>query len=662
MASRAGPPWRPWKLDILQSVMLLLVVVFAVATVLVPAIVARGQAAIEHTRRQNIGWIGVRAIQELQYAEIAVLSCERKLDVASSCGDAQVASDIIAARIETWGHGSFGEYVLEDPERSRLLQRLRDDVPRLEAAIGALETSDGVARALKILEDMRLPVEEIAAQSFAFAYRAFEESNSILSDVQNTQHVMLFGLLGCGFVLIALFVFQNRLLQRAYAHERKVAEEQAHLANHDALTGLAKREAFRSHLKMLAGRPIAILAIDLDGFKPVNDVFGHLAGDAVLVSVAQRLMDAIGSNPGDLASRFGGDEFFVVLADADLATARSVADAILKDLRRPHVYDGHLLTVNASIGIAVHGAADESIVRNADLALNRAKTSGKNCILAYEAEMGEEIEQLRRLESDLEGAAARGEFVPYYQPQIDMATGRIEGVEAQVRWLHPARGMLELAEFLMVAESSGQIVGIGRAMLDRVCRDAVAFAQPIRVSVNVSAIQWLRSDIPAIVAKCLAETGLAASRLTLEISEGAVRRDEARFREAVDRLHALGVSVSLDSFGAGHSSISYLYINGFSFDEVKTDCTLLSRVGLDHGLPIVRGLANFCRQSEIRLVMQSVETADEASVLIDAGCEIGQGGLYHRPMPVADFAGLLQAGTRRSAHTPQRIGKAIAAE
>lgn len=658
VARRAASRWKPWKLDLLQAIMLLLVVVFAIATALVPAIVARGQAAIEHTRRHNIGWIGVRAIQELQFAEIAVLSCGHKLAVAATCGDAQAAFDIVAARIDTWGHGSFGEYVLEDRERSQMLQRLREDVPRLEAAIGRLGTSDGIAQAIEVLEDMRRPIEEMAAQSYAFAYRSFTESSSILADVQNTQHLMLLGLLGCGFVLIAIFVFQNRLLQRAYAAERKVAEEQAHLAKHDALTGLAKREAFRNHLTTLAGRSVAVLAIDLDGFKPINDLFGHLAGDAVLVSVAERLTAAIGSNPGDLTSRFGGDEFFVVLVDADLARAQVVAAAILDDLGRPHAYDGHLLTVNATIGIAVSDGADEDIVRNADLALNRAKGSGKNCVLAYEPDMGEATDKRRRLEEDLEGAAERGEFVPYYQPCIDLATGRIEGVEALARWMHPVCGLLEPAEFLAVAESSGRIVEIGHAILERACREAVAFPEPIRVNVNASAVQWLRADLPELVARCLAETGLPAARLTIEVTEAAMRRDLTRYREMADRLRDLGVSVALDNFGTGQSSLTYLYMNGLFFDEVKTDRFFVAKVSGPHGMPILSSLVSLSSQLGLRLIAQGIETADEERLLVDAGCEIGQGFLYRRPMPAADLTALLHgSATAREANR-----NAIAAE
>lgn len=658
MRISARAQWRRWKLNVVQAGLLLLVLVFAVATVLVPSLVARGHAAIEHTRRQNVGWIGLRAIQELQYAEIAVLTCGRDLSDSSKCDDAQVAADVLAARVDTWGHGEFGDYVDEDAGRTRLRQQLRDAVPRLEAAVATLDMPDGVTHAMKVLETMREPIEEIAAQSYTFAYRAFEESNAILAEVQNTQHILLLGLLGCGFVLVALFAYQNRLLQRAYAAERKVAEEQAHLAKHDALTGLAKREAFREHLKTLTGERVAVLAIDLDGFKPINDLFGHLAGDGVLVSVAERLRAAIGANPGDLASRFGGDEFFVVLADADLTTAECVANRILDDLRRPHAYDGHLLTVNATIGIAVSDAADEDIVRNADLALNHAKGSGKNRVQAYEPDMGEAIDRRRQLEAELEGAAARGEFVPWYQPTIDLATGRIVGVEALARWRHPTRGVLEPADFLTVAESSGQIVEIGRAILEHACRDAVDFPEPIGVSVNLSAVQWLRSDIPATIAACLARTGLPASRLMFDMAETAMLRDEARYRDMINRLSDMGIAVALDNFGTGHSSLAYLSARGFDFDAIKIDRSVVAKMRERHTLPVLRGLAGLSRQLGLRLVALGVETEDQARLLMEVGCDIGQGFFYHRPMPAADLAALLRA----RAHAPEQALKAVAAE
>ena len=632
-------PFRLSRLDLVQGVLLVLVFVFALSTMLVPSLLSRSHEAVEQTRRHDIAWTGNHAVEELQRLEIALLAFAAGRADADR-DEALVAEQVLAARFETWSHGSFGAFVAAVPERHLLVSDLRRTMPRLEAILAHLGEPGAAEKALVLLDSLRVPVEKVAAQAFIFSNQAIERNRDVLADIQTTQNAMLIGLLVCGLVLIALFAFQNRLLHRAYAGQRQVAEHQAYLANHDALTGLANRETFRRHLSGTLGHRVAVLAIDLDGFKPINDTLGHMTGDAVLASVARRLEAMIAFHPENRASRFGGDEFFVLLNDVDEREAERMAGLILRELGRPHEIGGQLLNVNATIGLSLSGSETDPrdhLVRNADLALNRAKLSGKNTIVVYHPSMTDEIDGRRRVEAELVGALKRSEFEPYYQVQVDMASGRIRGVEALARWVHPERGVLSPNAFIAIAESSGQIVDIGQMILEKACRDAVGFPEPISVSVNLSTVQLIRSELPSVVADCLARTGLPAHRLTLEITETVMMRDEARCREMIRRLRDMGVAIALDDFGTGYSSLAYL--DGFGFDELKIDRSFVADIARrSRCMAIIQTIVALGRQLGLSVVAEGIETMEQATMLMAAGCSTGQGYLYGRPVSAADIA------------------------
>lgn len=641
----------------LNALLAVLVPFFAVATVAMPTLLVRSQQAVERVTRHDIAWTGARGQEELQHLAIQALRF-------ALFGDGQRREEvdlyyqILLGRLETWRSGAFAQFTDESPERSRTMLRLLTVVTAMEAPISRLGEPGEVRKLDVLLDEADRLMNALSGEAFTFSTEALLLNRRTLTEMQTTQQWLLMGLLGSGMLLVALMVFQNRLLRRAHADQKAEAERYAFVATHDVLTELPNRATFRAALARADGPHLAVLAIDLDGFKPINDTLGHMAGDAVLVSVARRLEAAITDLPGSIASRFGGDEFFVLLKNVHcVEVAMAKAEEIIALLRQAHDLDGQRLVVNATIGLAFWDATQfspETLMRNADLAMNRAKHAGKDGIVIFAPDMAAEIDERRRLEAELKNAIERGEFEPYYQPQVDMATRRIKGVEALVRWTHPERGILAPGSFISVAESSGLIVDIGRAVLEKACRDAAAFPQPISVSVNLSTVQLVRADIPTLVRECLEKSGLPARRLTLEITESVMMRDEARCREIIRRLRGMGVAVALDDFGTGYSSLSYL--RGFGFDELKIDRSFVSDVGENReSIGIVQTIAALGRHLGLKVVAEGIETEKQAVLLMSIGCNTGQGYLYSRPMPAEAIAAMLRNPVEQTRETAPRF-------
>jgi diguanylate cyclase (GGDEF)-like protein len=645
-------------LSVLRWTLVALVVALAAATVAVPSVLTQGQAVVERTNRHDIAWTGANGREELQRLTIALLRFSRT-GADEDRDQALLDHEILLSRWQTWRSGVFRRFVEASPRRTATLEqfgvlleavgddlRNQEDPSRLQAALSRLEMAEPL-------------VESIASDAFADTNRETDRTRRALLDLQTTQQVLLFGLLGCGMLLLGLYAIQNRLLRRAHGNQKQIAQQHAYVASHDVLTGLANRQTFRQAIAEAESRTVTVLALDLDGFKPINDIYGHIAGDSLLVSIARRLEDVIATCAGSVAARFGGDEFFVLLPGLGAAEAAGFAGKILECLRQFHHLDGRAVLVGATIGLARGPAGRDEVDRllsRADLALNRAKAAGKNTIVAYAAAMGEEVEAQRQIEAEIAQALERGEFEPYYQPQVDMPTGDVTGVEALVRWNHPTRGLLPPSAFIDVAESSGSIVEIGRMMLEKACRDAARFSQPLGISVNLSPLQLLRSDVPEIVAECLAKSGLAPGRLTLEITETVLMRDAPRCQAMIRRLRAMGVAVALDDFGTGYSSLSYLH--GFGFDELKIDRSFVAAVAeRDESLAIVHTIVTLGRNLGLKVVAEGIETRNQAALLMATGCRIGQGYLFGRPVSASAIAKML-IGPVRAALPPAGGGTA----
>ncbi|QGY03564.1 EAL domain-containing protein [Methylobacterium mesophilicum SR1.6/6] len=411
-----------------------------------------------------------------------------------------------------------------------------------------------------------------------------------------------------------------------------------HLALHDALTDLPNRYLLEQRLGPALdvaasdGTGVAVIYLDLDRFKAVNDLHGHAAGDALLVQATKRMLTEL--RPTDTLARVGGDEFVVVLTGARAPQrVAEIAGRLIEGLRRPFRIDDHRVEIGASAGVALYpgdGSTAESLLRAADTALYRVKDEGRGAVRFFEAAMDAQLQARQRLEHELGGAIDRDELRLFYQPIVNARTGEIETFEALIRWQHPERGFVSPAEFIPVAEQADLIGRIGEWVIDTACAAAAAWPQPWRVSVNVSPTQFRQSDVPALVAAALARHGLAPARLVVEITESVFIQDASAAVAVLTRLRELGVRLALDDFGTGYSSLSYL--QQFRFDKIKVDQSFVRRLG-QHAdtLAIVRAIVNLGHNLGLQVTVEGVETAEQLVILRELHCEQMQGYLFARP-------------------------------
>ena len=440
---------------------------------------------------------------------------------------------------------------------------------------------------------------------------------------------------------------------------RKAAEAQvAHMARHDALTDLPNRTLFHERLDQRlaevrrSGGSGAVLCLDLDRFKLVNDTLGHLAGDAVLRTVAARLRAVL--RVEDTVARLGGDEFAILLDGvSEPVTVAALANRRIAAVQVPIILGEQHVDIGLSIGIALaptHGADGESVFRHADLALYRAKAEGRGTFRFFTPEMDEAATERRGLERDLRHAIARGELALHYQPQVKTATGGLGGFEALLRWHHPTRGPVSPAVFIPLAEEAGLIVALGEWALRTACRDAATWRDGLKVAVNLSPRQFGQVDLPETVLAILTETGLSPTRLELEITETAIINDMGRALSFLRRLKALGIAIAMDDFGTGYSSLTTLL--AFPFDKIKIDRTFVSRMEESpQAAAIVRAVSDLGRSLRMGVVAEGVETATQLRYLTEVACDEVQGYLTGRPQPIACFADVLREPSARTGST-----------
>ena len=432
----------------------------------------------------------------------------------------------------------------------------------------------------------------------------------------------------------------------------------------DALTGLANRTLFKDRVDHALARSqrgrgaVAVLFVDLDGFKDVNDSLGHAAGDELLSSVAERL--ASGLRSADTAARLGGDEFAVLVEGVeDVDDAVTLADRFLDILSAPFVMHGKLLTVRASIGIALAepGQSTEELLRNADVAMYTAKAAGRGRSQLYQSGMHSAVVQRVELARDLDLAVDESQLVLVYQPVIVMATGRMAGVEALLRWDHPTKGRLTPDAFLPQAEESGAIVPIGAWVLEEACTRAVRWKErypqyPLTLAVNLSPRQLFEADAVETVAGALARSGLPSSDLVLELTEGVMVRDTEMVTERLHALKRLGVSLAIDDFGTGYSSLSYL--RNLPFDILKIDKHFIAGIGKGPGeAAFAHAILRLAQTLGLETVAEGVESADQLADLVALGCGMAQGYHFARPLSVEAMDAVLAATAREGwVHTP----------
>jgi diguanylate cyclase (GGDEF)-like protein len=432
------------------------------------------------------------------------------------------------------------------------------------------------------------------------------------------------------------------LAVRDIRERKEAAARISHLAFHDALTGLPNRAVFNDHLaRTLAAadrRSVALLCLDLDGFKSVNDLYGHAAGDELLVQVSHRLRSSAGENC--LIARLGGDEFAIVQTGAHQPRhSGQLADHIVESLSEPFDLGGQSVRIGCSAGIAIYPADAQSasdLAKNADLALYRAKSEGGRRARFYEAAMDEAMRERRNLEAELRLALGRDEFSVHYQPLADLETGSITGFEALLRWNHPERGEISPDLFIPLAEDCHYIETLGEWVLREACAEAASWQDSLRLSVNLSPLQFIPGDLVAIVTRILADTGMDPARLDLEITESLLIKEPHKAVQVLTELKELGIQIAMDDFGTGYSSLSYFRM--FPFDKVKIDRSFVNEMLTNpQARAIIRSVIGLGHGLEMPVIAEGVETQEQLDALRQDGCTQVQGYLISHPGPIAGF-------------------------
>ena len=438
----------------------------------------------------------------------------------------------------------------------------------------------------------------------------------------------------------------NGLLEHLAARQ-KLEAQLTHMAHHDGLTALPNRVLFRQEMerelaRARGGEAVAVLCIDLDHFKRVNDTLGHAAGDALLQGAADRLRACVRET--DIVARLGGDEFAIVQVQAEQPRAATVlAERLIAELSRPFDIDGHQVVVGASVGIALapsDGTDADQLMKSADMALYRAKADGRGVLRYFESEMDAKMQARRALELDLRKALAEHEFELFYQPIVDLQSNRVSGFEALLRWNHPTQGLISPADFIPIAEDMGLITPLGEWVLRQACREAAGWPERVKVAVNLSPAQFKSKALALVVTTALADSGLAPDRLELEITESVLLQDNDTVRGILHQMRALGVRISMDDFGTGYSSLSYL--RSFPFDKIKIDQSFVRDMGQhDDSIAIVRAVAGLGRNLGMSTTAEGVETNEQLGRLREEGCTEVQGYLFSRPLPASEVPRLL---------------------
>jgi diguanylate cyclase (GGDEF)-like protein len=547
-----------------------------------------------------------------------------------------------------------GEAARQDPALWNALAG--DATAPLPTGIGVRDAA-GVAERQRIysIAGRMLVDSAVATPSWPFmvARRALTDGATQLGEAEVARSLrpalettaLIAGAAGClGLLMFLLLrIAPLRLLKAAVEHA-------SFLSAHDLLTGLPNRRLFQALLEQALERAhrdrtqVGVFYLDLDHFKQINDLLGHPAGDAMLRMFAERLRNRVRAS--DTLARLGGDEFAVIQPmlrrseDAD-----ALAQVLLETVVQPFEFDGQLLHVGLSIGISLSEAGvrcdPDQLMRQADMALYQVKDEGRGRARFFEPEMNAKLHQRRTMETDLRCAITGSGLMLHYQPQVDLATGRIVGAEALLRWERPGHGMVQPDRFISLAEDTGLIVPIGLWVLREACHCATRWPAHIGIAVNVSPVQLRQPDFVETVIRAICESGIAPSRVELEITESVLMQDTDHTLAKLAKLRAFGVDLAMDDFGTGYSSLGYL--QKFRFDKIKIDRSFISKLGQDRNADaIVRAVVGMTEALGVRANAEGVETTEQADVLRDQGCSEAQGFLYSRPIPGEAFELMLQ--------------------
>ena len=527
---------------------------------------------------------------------------------------------------------SDGRYLLANRSAETILNRRREDATGLTAAdiFNAKEAKLIIARDEAAIKKRGLLTEEHPISTKDGLRLFLTRRMTVLDDAGDPQYLIK--------------------THEDVTDRRQTESRMAHMAYHDGLTDLPNRAAFLQALAQMieacAGtdEEFAVLCVDLDGLKEINDVFGHAVGDKLLIEFARRIQV---SARGGVVARLSGDEFGLIIDGKQPEAGKALAEKLAEALSHEFLIDDKSVRIGVTTGISVfphNGTEAASLLANSGAALFRAKAKSRGSIGLFEPEMDQQIRDRRVLHQDLSVAIRNGELSLYYQPQATsgptVATSEVIGFEALARWQHPLRGFVSPADFIPLAEESGLIVEMGQWILREACREAASWPVPLQIAVNLSPAQFMRGDVVSLVHSILLETGLAPDRLELEITEGVLIEDFDRGLALLRRLKGLGVRISMDDFGSGYSSLSYL--QAFPFDKIKVDRAFVMNLGRNpQSAAIVRAVIDLGHGLEMSIVAEGVETQEQLGFLSEEGCDAVQGYFIGKPLPIGQYATLV---------------------
>jgi diguanylate cyclase (GGDEF)-like protein/PAS domain S-box-containing protein len=542
---------------------------------------------------------------------------------------------------------SDGRYLLANRSAETILNRRREDATGLTAAdiFNPKEAKLIIARDEAAIKKRGLLTEEHPISTKDGLRLFLTRRMTVLNDAGEPQYLIK--------------------THEDVTDRRQTESRMAHMAYHDGLTDLPNRAAFLQALAQMieacegTDEEFAVLSVDLDGLKEINDVFGHATGDKLLIEVSRRIQN---SARGGVVARLSGDEFGLIIDGKQPAAGKALAEQLAEALANEFPIDGKSVRIGVTTGISVfpHNGSDAaSLLANAGAALFRAKAKSRGSIGIFEPEMDQQIRDRRVLHQDLSLAIKNGELSLYYQPQAmsrhTVASSEVIGFEALARWLHPVRGFVPPGDFIPLAEESGLIVEMGEWILREACREAASWPMPLQIAVNLSPAQFMHGDLVGLVHSILLETGLAPDRLELEITEGVLIEDFDRGLALLRRLKALGVRISMDDFGSGYSSLSYL--QAFPFDKIKIDRAFVINLGRNpQSAAIVRAVIGLGHGLEMSIVAEGVETQEQLGFLADEGCDAVQGYFIGKPLPIGQYAALVGRGGGNAMEPARKTG------
>jgi len=641
-----------------------IVLALVLAAAYTSSLIVRRQQALREVSRYNLTWLVSQAaleVSRLQGVTAAALVPDSGVDE----DDVQLWLDIIANRVKLFDGGDVAEFVSTSSELGAIVAHFRETARIGQTIMEESASPERLRRLLALVTTLNAPMSHLAAAANTHGGELVARDQQQLSNLHWLFAAILGALTLCAFGLIGALTIHNRLLahaRRKVEQQNQVVEKRDHelrtqharmffMAHHDALTGLSNRLLFHERLEEASeqqrrrGDGVALLCLDLDHFKQVNDTLGHPAGDALLKAVAERLLACV--RDGDVVARLGGDEFAILQRGANQPEHATVlAERMIEALSGPYDLGGDRIVVGASVGIAIANpdlSSADLLMRSADIALYQAKGNGRGTFCFFESVMNEQIQARRAIEVDLREALGRGEFEVFYQPLFNLHTQLVSAFEALLRWRHPDRGLISPAEFIPLAEELGLIAPIGEWVTAQACRDAVTWPEHVKVAVNLSPVQFRNVGLVESVRRALEGSGLPAHRLELEITESALLQDSEAVLATLHELRALGLRTALDDFGTGYSSLSYL--RSFPFDKLKIDQSFVREMAYRPDcLAIVTSVLGLARELGMATTAEGVETEEQLAQLRRVGCTEVQGFLFDRPRSAADIRHWFMAG------------------